>query len=57
MPAAARPARLEAERSAVAEAFHAWIKDLQATTPTPYPLQAVVGLQTTTALHAAAIGP
>ena len=54
---AARPSLLDAEHVAVAEAFNAWIKDLQATTPAPYPLQAVVGLQTTTALRAAAIGP
>lgn len=56
-PVAARPAPLEAEHAAVAEAFGGWIKDLQATTPAPYPLEAVVGLQTTTALRAAAIGP
>ncbi|MGW3247278.1 M14 family zinc carboxypeptidase [Streptomyces sp. NPDC001070] len=57
VPAAARPARLEAEHAALTESFADWIKDLQATAPAPHPLEAVVGLQTTTALTAAAIGP
>ncbi|MDX3072606.1 M14 family zinc carboxypeptidase [Streptomyces sp. MI02-7b] len=57
VPLNSRPAFTGAERTVPTEAFESWDKDLRATAPAPYPLHAVVGLQTATALTAAAIGP
>ncbi|MFJ5220780.1 M14 family zinc carboxypeptidase [Streptomyces sp. NPDC088354] len=55
-PGPSRPAGPKAKHAALTEAFEDWVKDLEATTPAPYPLHAVIGLQTMTALQAAAIG-